>query len=177
MKYLIVDVESTDTVDNAFPEVIEFGYAIVEDNKIVDKGGSFIKPVHGTLSYFIEQLTSITEQDLEYAPTFDQFYNSFFTIAEPKDYVFVAWGNYDSGMMDRMCKLWNLPELEFAKRINLKDEHKRFYGFSKERGLQRALNHAGLGFEGFHHRGSDDAYNTARLFLQLVEKGWIIPQN
>ena len=45
-----------------------------------------------------------------------------------------------------------------------------FYGFKDERGLQRALRHANIKFEGSPHSGADDAYNTAKIFLDLLEK-------
>ena len=57
MKYLIVDLEATDTTTGT-SEIIEFGYAIIEDGKIATKGGSFIKPAHSSLTPFIKKLMS-----------------------------------------------------------------------------------------------------------------------
>ena len=78
----------------------------------------------------------------------------------------------NKGMFERMCRLWDIPIPKFAGYMNLKNEHKRFYGFKQERGLGRALRHANLDFDGFHHRAIDDAFNTARLFNDLQSKGW-----
>lgn len=173
MKYLIVDLEATDmNPNNGISEIIEFGFAEVEDNQIKSKGGSFIKPVFSKLTPFIEQLTTITESDLEKAPIFEDFLYDFSKKLDLTEFVFVAWGNYDRQMLNSMCRLWGAPEIPFQGYINLKRSHKEFYGFSKERGLKRALNHARITMDGTHHRGIDDAYNTAKLFLDLVQKGW-----
>lgn len=172
MKYLIVDVESTNGATNSITEIIEFGYAIIEDRQIVYRDGVYIKPHYSELDPFITQLTGITEGHLRNAKKFNTVAAELFSNLTPKDYAFVSWGNYDSKMIDKMCELWEMPRLSFAKRINLKNEHKRFYGFKDERGLQRALRHANIRFEGSPHSGADDAYNTAKIFLDMLEKGW-----
>lgn len=174
MKYLIVDVESTDHSEGGICEIIEFGHAVVEGAEIKSKGGSFIKPNYSRVTWFIEQLTSITNKDLENSPVFeDFFYDYLLDKFDPSEYTFVGWGDYDITIFESMCKLWGIPIPKFAGYMNLKREHAAFYGFKKERGLARALRHANIEFEGFHHRGEDDAYNTAKLFLDLVEKGWV----
>lgn len=172
MKYLIVDVESTNGATNNITEVIEFGYAIVEDGKIIHRDGVYIKPHYSKLDPFITDLTGITDNHLRNAKKFNTVAAEVFTKFYPKDYAFVSWGNYDSQMMDKMCELWNMPKLAFIERINLKNEHKRFYGFKEERGLQRAIRHAEFKFDGSPHSGADDAYNTARLFVDMLNKGW-----
>lgn len=173
MKYLIVDVESTEPTSDIC-EIIEFGYAVVEGGKIVQKGGSFIKPIYSKLTEFISTLTSIKQEDLDNAPIFEDFvYDHLLEKFNPSEYVFVAWGNYDKTMFQSMCMLWGIEAPNFAGYVNLKEQQAKFYGFKKERGLGRALRHAHIEFEGFHHRGEDDAYNTAKLFLDLVGKGWV----
>lgn len=172
MKYLVVDLEATDPYLTGITEIIEFGYAVIQDNEIQGYGGSFIKPVYSRLTPFIAELTSITEEDLADAPIFEDFLERFSEDFDVSEYVFVAWGNYDRSMLDRMCRLWGAPEIPFKGYINLKNSHKRFYDFSKERGLARAMRHANIPFEGFHHRGIDDAKATAKIFLDLVQKGW-----
>lgn len=172
MKYLIVDLEATEPWLTGITEIIEFGFAAVEDNQIKATGGTFIKPTYSELTPFIRELTSITDENLVDAPIFEDFLEDFSKTFDPYELIFVAWGDYDRGMLDRMCRLWGAPEIPFKGYINLKNHHKRFYGFSKERGLKKALNHAGIPFEGFQHRGIDDAHNTAKLFLDLIGKGW-----
>lgn len=172
MKYLIVDVESTNGATNSITEIIEFGYAIVEDKEIIYHDGVYIKPHYSTLDPFIVDLTGITEEHLKSAKKFNTVAAELFAELTPEKYTFVSWGNYDSKMIDNMCELWNIPRLNFAQRVNLKNEHKRFYKFKEERGLQRALRHANILFEGTPHSGADDAYNTAKLFLDMKAKGW-----
>ena len=47
-----------------------------------------------------------------------------------------------------------------------------FYGFTKERGMAKALRHANIELEGTHHRGGDDANNIAKLFIDMMIKDW-----
>lgn len=173
MKYLVVDLECTDQNMFGVTEIIEFGYAVVSENRVEKIDGEFIKPTQSKLSPFIKELTGITEKDIEHAPTFKQFFlQHLMARFNPREYVFVGWGNFDKNTFVAMCELWGVDVPRFAGWINLKNEHKRFHGFKDERGLKRALNHAGLGMLGQHHRGVDDAHNTARLFIDMRANGW-----
>ena len=172
MKYLIVDLEATNGATNTTTEVIEIGYVTVEKGKIRETGGFYVKPHYSSLDPFIERLTGITEETLRYAEKFDAVSEKMLELFPPSEYIFVGWGEYDSKMIDKMFDLWERPRPNFLDRINLKRAHARFYGFKEERGLARALRHAMIEFEGTPHSGRDDAYNTAKLFLDMTEKGW-----
>lgn len=172
MKYMIVDFEATSAAVTGISEIIEFGYAIVEDGDIVEKGTSFIKPVYSSLDYFIEELTSISDVDLENAPMFEDFLVGFASKYTLEDYVFVSWGAYDHNILRYMCNLWNIEYPPYIGFMNLKREHKMFYGFSKEKGMAKALAHANIELEGTHHRGGDDANNIAKLFIDMMIKDW-----
>lgn len=174
MKYLIVDLEATNGATNTTPEVIEIGYTTIEKGRICERGGFYVKPHYSSLDPFIERLTGITENDLRYADKFDVVSEKMLEIFPPNEYIFVGWGGYDGQMLNKMFDLWERPRPDFIDRINLKEAHARFYGFKKERGLARALRHAVIEFEGTPHSGRDDAYNTAKLFLDMVAKGWEI---
>ncbi|WPO90319.1 hypothetical protein [Chryseobacterium sp. HR92] len=47
-------------------------------------------------------------------------------------------------------------------------EFKRHFGLYKSIGLKRALGHLNMDFEGTHHSGADDAYNTARILSKIL---------
>lgn len=172
MKYMIVDFEATSAAVTGISEIIEFGYAIVEDGDIIEKGTSFIKPVYSSLDYFIEELTSISDADLEDAPIFEDFLATFASRYNLRDYVFVSWGAYDHHILRDMCNLWGIIYPPYIGFMNLKREHKMFYGFTKERGMAKALRHANIELEGTHHRGGDDANNIAKLFIDMMIKDW-----
>ena len=47
-------------------------------------------------------------------------------------------------------------------------EFKRHFGLHKQIGLKRALDYLNMDFEGKHHSGADDAYNTARILTKIL---------
>ena len=172
MKQIIVDVESTNGATNFITEIIEFGFTVLADGEIIEKGGFFIKPQYSTLDYFIEELTGITEEDLKYAKDFKSSMVSFFSKHPPEEYIFVSWGDYDKKMMNKMCELWEMEPFKFNKFLNLKKAFKDFYGLTKEKGLAKALIFSGIELEGKHHSGIDDAYNTSKIYLKMISEGW-----
>ena len=77
--YMVMDLEATCCNDESFPtsemETIEIGALIVcgETLKPVSKFCTFIKPVrHPQLTKFCTSLTSITQADVDNAPTFKE---------------------------------------------------------------------------------------------------------
>jgi len=71
--YVVLDIETTGLCPG-FDDIIEFSGLRVRDNKIIDKYSTLIKPdCH--ISQFIEELTGITEQMLENAPSIDEVMN------------------------------------------------------------------------------------------------------
>jgi len=48
--------------------------------------------------------------------------------------------------------------------------HAVLNGRKKEMGLAKAISGVELDMEGRHHRGIDDAYNTARLLRHLLKQ-------
>lgn len=51
---------------------------------------------------------------------------------------------------------------------NIKSLHGVIKKLKREIGLASAIKMAGMSFEGTHHRGGDDAYNTARVLGDLL---------
>ncbi len=175
MNYIVYDLEATcwaGRPPGMVQEVIEIGaYKIDDYGKAVDKFSQFIKPqAHPVLSLFCKQLTGISQVDINKAKDYPRVINEFLDwIDIDEDYLLCSWGDFDrkifikNNQMHRMETDW--PE----NHINLKSQYYRIRNFSKPVGLQKALRKEGFEFDGEPHRGIDDAYNTAKIFIRLMD--------
>ena len=178
-KMLIVDLEATcwDAKNpqpaNEKSEIIEIGVCLFDTKtlQISDKKSYLISPKFSQVSLFCEELTSISQQllDDEGIPFVEA------TIKLMEDFgskyiAWASWGDYDRSKTVENCHLYN-TEYPFSKtHINLKPMFSLMTGMVRQKGLQKALDYYGLTFEGSHHRGVDDAYNTAKVFGLMLKE-------
>lgn len=168
--FVITDLEATcDNNNPAFPrslrEPIEIGAVAVNENfEIINEFQIFIKPIKTTkLTEFCKELTKIKQSDVDSAPLYEEAYYKFEDwFMKYQNPVFCSWGCYDFRVLDRECRNRNL-EFYFKDGVNLKHLFGKKQNNGKELGLGRALNFAGMKFEGTQHRGIDDAKNIAKL--------------
>ena len=176
MNYIVYDLEATcwdGRPPGMIQEVIEIGaYKIDDYGQAVDKFSRFIKPqAHPVLSLFCKQLTGITQVDINRASSYPRVIDDFIDWIDPdEDYVLCSWGDFDRKIFIQNSEQHQL-ESEWAERhINLKAQYYRIRGFSKPVGLQKALRKEGFEFDGDPHRGIDDAFNTAKIFIRLFDR-------
>lgn len=174
MNYIIFDLEATcweNNDDGKLNEIIEIGAVKLDENlDIIDSFSSFVKPTFNPqLSLFCRELTTIHQEDVDSAPTFDEaiivFENWIFSTGE--NVLLLSWGYYDRKQIEREAVQKNYS----GKIVSfLEDRHKSLkHEFAKVRhvkpcGMAKALQILNLPLEGIHHRGIDDAKNIARIF-------------
>ncbi len=168
---LIVDLEATccdaGTIPNTESEIIEVGAIIIKMDTKQEHSAftSFIKPVrHPRLTPFCINLTTITQDDVNNAPSFEQVMIMLKEWLTPyqEHFVMGSWGNYDKNHIIFDCKFFEVKNPINAYHLNLKAAFAQKQGI-KRCGLQKALTHVGFTFIGQHHRGIDDARNISRL--------------
>jgi inhibitor of KinA sporulation pathway (predicted exonuclease) len=154
-------------------EIIEIGAVLVDHRTLepIDELQTFIRPVrHPRLTDFCRQLTSITQADVDGAPTFAEaiealrrrFYGG---AGRP---LFGSWGAYDRGQF-RQDAAHHRVTLPFGPdHLNIKQAFSDALGTRKRFGMSRALKRLGLPLAGTHHRGIDDARNIARILPYAV---------
>lgn len=163
--------ERKQTVDDM--EIIEFGCVVAKlDGEVIDAKSFMVKPVmQPKLSAFCTALTSITQADVESAPTFAQTIQLINQWLAPHHLAaWGSWGNYDRNQLQADASRHGThPDFFELPHINLKTAWRKSNGLSRKAksGLTHALAFHGLEFEGRHHRGIDDALNIARLM------GWV----
>lgn len=184
MKTLVVDLEATCwdwDGDKKIPEgqqseIIEIGLAMVEtypdgrsmvyrlsDNRL------YIKPIASEVSQFCMDLTGITQRTLdERGVTLAEAID---LVASNKFDVWGSWGYYDLDMLTRDCQFKGVKkpwELRGNAHVNFKTMFTLLYGLKKA-GVGKALERLQMKFHGDQHRGSDDAYNIARIVKVMLD--------
>ena len=173
----IVDVESTcwkDAKDQGkeISEIIELGVANIVNGKIKKEEPIFIKPQHSEVSPFCTQLTTITPELIEKKGLSPK--EAFEKLAKVLNKnVWGSYGFYDLKQIKKMIDLYKIDFKLPLKHINVKELYSKLVMKSKDPyaagGMGKVLKALGLKLEGTHHRGADDAYNIARIYLKLIK--------
>jgi 3'-5' exoribonuclease 1 len=177
--YLVLDLEATcddaDAVPRAESEIIEIGAVLIDGRTMepVREFQTFVRPlVHAQLTRFCTELTTITQADVDGAPTFPEVAPDLTAFGEGA--LFCSWGDYDRNQLARDAERHGIAMPLLGKHVNLKDVFARMVG-GRRRGNRNALSRVGLAATGTHHRGIDDARNIARLLPFMLGRA-PIPQ-
>jgi 3'-5' exoribonuclease 1 len=179
MNYIIYDLEATCweqwDLNNKTQEIIEIGAIKVNDyGEATHRFMQFIKPkLHPTLSVFCRNLTSIQQQDVDRAEAFERVVDNFKEFCgcfDNEEYVLMSWGNFDKNAMIKDCKLHGLDYDWVAPHINMKEQYQKICHLQRPKGLKNAVESEGFEWEGAHHRGIDDAFNLAKLYVRFRDE-------
>ena len=175
-KIVVVDIEATCWKDNKNPigqknEIIEVGICLydVQLKDITHKQGIFVNTVASEISEFCTYLTTITEEQIEQfgidfadaCAILEQEYDT-------RNHLWASWGAYDRNMFLEHCKERRVRYPFSKKHVNLKRVFADAFG--QRMGMKHALQKAKLEHVGVHHRGDDDAWNTARLMRWMLDE-------
>ena len=174
-KLLIIDFEATcskdDTVPSSEMEIIEIGAVNVDrDLQPVAEFNSFVRPViHTKLTDFCTELTTITQDQVDQAPSFEEVIDQFRKeMIDDKDTIlFGSWGYYDKKQLLQDCKYHNVSYPFDDSHLNIKKWVAEKLHFSRPKGLGGALSSLDMEFEGTPHRGIDDVRNILRILQKI----------
>jgi len=179
-KYLALDLELNNAPDGSTPNpsIIQVGVAIgsarqLPSDWIVKKW--FVK-VNEPIYTFITELTGITTEDVQnglqhydIANELNKLIKDNNTFVNP-----VTWGGGDSTELKADFERWGVEFRNFGRRwIDVKTWyvlHMITKGKKPAGGLSSAMGEYKMNFEGTPHRADVDAYNTLRLFFQILKK-------
>ena len=172
---LFVDVEATcwekpeEKPADQESEITEIGLTVVnvQTLEIGPKVSMFIRPDYSEVSEFCTQLTTITQEMLDkYGVPFSE---ACFRLQEEfrsRSQLWVSWGDYDREMFFK-DSLRKGVEYPFGRsHLNLKTMFGLLHGNSRGPGVSRALRRLNMKFEGTPHRGVDDSFNIARIYVE-----------
>ncbi len=155
-------------------EIIEIGaLKINRFGEVVDVFNQFVRPVlHPRLSAFCQELTSISQDQINVADPFPEVIEAFQDWIEifDEDYILCSWGNFDKKMLIQDCRLHHLEEDWVDAHINLKQQYQELKRLRRPRGLKKTVSVEGFEFTGTHHRGIDDAENLAKVFGKYLDE-------
>ena len=179
MNYIVVDFEMNPVAGEykaerkiCRSEIIEIG-AVVMDESFVILGEfkTLVKPQYNDSIYKkYETLTGISTQMVCGAPTFITAYEMFVNWCESfgNDYEVYAWSENDYNQLTAEMKLKEYAKQDkmrlLEKWFNFQKEYTEKLGLERIMSLEKALDYAGIEFEGHMHDALCDARNTAELF-------------
>ncbi len=173
LRYIVVDLEATcwETRDSSrHMEIIEIGAVCLASSSgpIGREFAAFVKPVASpVLSEFCTQLTTIRQEDVDGAELFPAVLARFVAWIGEEPYRLVSWGAYDLNQFRKDCLRHGIPlPPAFENHINLKQEFSKVKNV-RPLGMKAALALLNISLTGTHHRGIDDARNTA-LIAQII---------
>jgi inhibitor of KinA sporulation pathway (predicted exonuclease) len=170
--WLVIDLEST-TEEGGWPveemEIIEIGASLcAREGKELAHFQRFVRPRRRPLlTAFCKQLTHIEQHDVDQAAPFDTVWCELEEWLEPYQgrlQAWVSWGDYDRRqLVQDWAQLQLASSVGQLPHINLKQRFAKARHLDRPVGLNRALELAGIAFQGEQHRALTDARNTARL--------------
>ncbi|GAB1421100.1 3'-5' exonuclease [Anaerolineales bacterium] len=173
-KIIVVDLEAT-CWEGPPPvgqenEIIEVGICVLELEKrtLSQKKSFLIRPTRSIISPFCTQLTGLTQQDVAFGYAFGEACEMLEKEYDTRNYLWTSWGAYDRHLFRQQCQSRDMRYPFSSNHMNLK----RLYADANEERMPMvaAIKHLGLELEGQTHRGDDDAWNTGRILIALIEK-------
>ena len=179
MNYIIVDFEMNPIAGEYKEEkricrfeIIEIGAVIMDESfMVLGEFKTLVKPQYNDSIYKkYETLTGISTQMVYGAPTFATAYEMFVDWCESygSEYEVYAWSENDHNQLVAEMKLkhYSCPDKMrvLANWFDFQKEYTEKLGLERIMSLEKALNYAGVEFEGHMHDALCDAKNTAELF-------------
>ncbi|KAJ3066184.1 3'-5' exoribonuclease 1, partial [Rhizoclosmatium hyalinum] len=185
--FCVFDVEATCRENNNgwAHEIIEFPVVLIDARSfsVCDEFRSFVRPlINPELTDFCTQLTGITQDQVENAPTFPEvlkLFESFLSKHQIKHsrMAFITDGPWDiRDFVRNQCIYSNIKLPSYlSSYIDLRRMFTKFYGRKegKRANLNGMLSLLGMQFEGREHSGIDDTRNIARIVLRLMDEGCV----
>ncbi|MGM7721950.1 ATP-dependent DNA helicase DinG [Metabacillus sp. Hm71] len=169
-RYVVIDLETTGNAPKKGDKIIQIAAVVIENGQIVDRYMSFVNPLQ-EIPLFIEQLTGITNEMVQDAPSFEDIAEELISLLN--DAYFVAHNVYfDLSFLQEELKSCGfqftgpiLDTVELARVTFPTEKSYKLTDLSEE-------------FNMLHespHRADSDAEVTALLLLQILEKFEALP--
>ncbi|MCL7745945.1 ATP-dependent DNA helicase DinG [Halalkalibacter alkaliphilus] len=165
-RYVVVDVETTGHSVGKGDRIIQIGAVVIEEGEIVETFASFVNPGQ-TIPPFIEELTGISDDLVENAPSFREIIPELLPLFTNSS--FVAHNvDFDQAFLKNQMELegYQLPDMpvfdtvELARVLLPKQESYK---------LGQLAEHLGFSHDR-PHQADSDAEVTSTLFLSLLHK-------
>ncbi len=172
-RIIVIDVEATCWKKGVFSrtkETIELGAVLVlsdHDRSAWPEFQTFVRPLRlPRLSSFCRELTGITQENVDAAPSFPEALRLFLEWSQPLEGVVLAsWSHYDLWQLDLDLEAHRLPKLALPF-LDVKKLAARIVGSKNFEETARELAPDTVGMP--RHRAMADARRTARILYRLL---------
>ena len=168
---VIVDLELTQPAG----QIIQIGAVSVNTNtRTIERFFDATANPGDVPTAFITELTGITQSDVRQSKPLATVLSDFWYAARQHGKNLAAWGS-DWDDLRKASHQYKIS-FDWPRRYDLKQMVNFYTHFDSngnvplKQGLKAAMEEYGLEFEGRQHNAADDAYNTARLFLAMLDK-------
>jgi inhibitor of KinA sporulation pathway (predicted exonuclease) len=174
---IIVDIECTCWEGPVPPgqqnEIIEIGICRLRPSnwERYEKRSLLVKPECSTVSPFCTALTTLTQEMVNQGVSFAAACAFMQKEYKTHQRVWASYGDYDRQMFERQCAARGVPYPFGATHLNIKTLFTLLQGNRHDVGMAQAMQLLGLPLEGTHHRGDDDAWNTALILAKILARG------
>lgn len=173
--FVVFDLETTglnsSPVAGNMDRIIEIGAYKIENGQISQSFSTFINPQR-RLSEEIKKLTGITDEMVQNAPTYEEVMPDFFKFCSGSILVGHNIEGFDFRFVDYYCaRLGYILERKTIDTIRLSQEMLR--GLSNYK-LNTIADKFNITFN--HHRATDDALATAKIFMELIKLKKSLPR-
>ena len=171
---LVIDLESTCWQEGPpagqQSEIIEIGVCVLDitTGERVARESILVRPKYSEVSPFCTALTTLTPAQVARGVTFERACRILRRKYQAGDRVWASYGDYDRRQFEAQCRARAVRYPFGTTHIDVKMLAALLGGWPREVGLLRALELMNLPIEGRHHRGVDDAWNTALLLSTLI---------
>ena len=149
--------------------IIEIGAYKVIGGEIKESFNTFVNPQR-KLSAEIINLTGIDQQTVDAAPAYEKVMPDFFKFCDGAYLVGHNAANFDFKFIDYYCSQCGyMPERKLFDTLPLSQQLLQLPNFK----LNTVAAHFGITFN--HHRASDDALVTAKIFIELLKIKKVLP--
>jgi inhibitor of KinA sporulation pathway (predicted exonuclease) len=172
-RIVVVDVEATCWKKGVFSrkkETIEIGAVLLRLDRAQSKSDefqTFVRPLRlPRLSSFCRELTGITQENVDAAPTFPEALQLFLEWSPPLERVILAtWSRYDVWQLDLDLEAHGLPKLA----VPFLDVKKLAAGMVGSKSLQETVRELAPDAAAMpRHRAIADARRTAQILYRLL---------
>jgi len=171
---IVIDVEST-CWEGLPPvgeesEIIEIGICTLDvaSGQRLHKRGLLVKPEHSQVSEYCQQLTTLTQEQVDGGVSFAEACAVLRNEYLAKERVWASYGDYDRRQFERQCRARQMGYPFGLRHTNVKSLFALAQALPHEVSVPEALHMLNLPLEGVLHRGVDDAWNIAAILSTLL---------
>ncbi|MCL7452926.1 MAG: exonuclease domain-containing protein [Anaerolineae bacterium] len=174
-RILVVDLEATCWAGEPPPgevsEIIEIGLCVLDvaTGRRLDNPSIVVRAEASTISPYCTKLTTLTQEEVEAGLSLGEACRILKEQYRGHERVWASYGDYDRTKLMQECHDRGVEYPFGPSHINVKTLIALARNLPREVPLDEALALMDLPLEGWHHRGSDDAWNIARLLAAILE--------